>query len=129
MRAVARIQERNLTHNDIKIANILLTKRSGGEAVLADFELCKEDNNTLTERAGWTEGYVALEREKNRREVTLKTDMFSVGVVLTLSFYPMEIDRVEMRCAKSRKGPCRRTCQCSSIEQLNECKAIHVLRE
>ena len=129
MRAVARIQERNLTHNDIKIANIFLTKRTGGEAVLADFEMCKEDNNTLTERAGWTEGYLALEREKNKKEVTLKTDMFSVGVVLTLSFYPLEIDRVELQCVKNRKGPCKNRCQCPPAEALSKCKAIHVLRE
>ena len=108
LRAVARVHERELTHNDIKLENILITP--DGDAVLSDFELCKEDKgsytlltcNTAETIVGGTEYCMAEERmtAEGRRRPTDKADMYSVGVVMLLAFFPKEIERI-----KSTRAP------------------------
>merc|ERR1711968_435780 len=65
LRGVARIHEFKLTHNDIKLDNILIDH--GGEAVLTDFEMCREETGgTISysvSRVGGTLAYMAPERQ------------------------------------------------------------------
>ena len=110
LRAVARVHEFTLTHNDIKLDNILLTKFDrGGEAVLTDFEMCREDHGGSVSytgtRVGGTAAYMAPERQDgmpNANKPTLPSDMYSVGVVLLLAFAPQYIHQVEARDAGAR---------------------------
>jgi serine/threonine protein kinase len=112
----------------------LLTQRDNGEAVLADFELCKEATGALTETVEGTPVYMAAERKVNPRRVNAETDMYSVGVVLLLTFAPVHIKRVEEKCvgppqcmadADGMAGVCdcaeHRAFKCTPKAVLQEC--------
>lgn len=107
LRGVARIHEFKLTHNDIKLDNILIDH--GGEAVLTDFEMCREETGgTISysvSRVGGTLAYMAPERQigqPGEKQPTLPSDMFSVGVVLLMSFSPASIKKIEARQVRAK---------------------------
>jgi serine/threonine protein kinase len=105
LRAVARVHERELTHNDIKLENILITRE--GDAVLSDFELCREGRdkdslltvNTAETIVGGTGYCMAAERmtPEGKRRPTEASDMYSVGVVMLLSFFPSKIEEIKQK--------------------------------
>ncbi|XP_030071861.1 interleukin-1 receptor-associated kinase 4 isoform X2 [Microcaecilia unicolor] len=79
---VSFLHENNHTHRDIKSANILLNENFVPK--ISDFGLaraCGQLNNTvMTERIVGTTAYMAP--EALRGEITIKSDIFSFGVVL-----------------------------------------------
>ena len=94
LRAVDRVHQYRLTHNDIKLENILLTSTDARtcEAVLCDFELLREESGSAktsgaTTIIGGTQAYMAPERIMKKRP-SHASDMYSVGVVMLLSFSP-----------------------------------------
>ncbi|MFZ5916421.1 MAG: protein kinase domain-containing protein, partial [Chloroflexota bacterium] len=80
-RALHHAHGRGLIHRDIKPANILLT--SQGEAVLSDFgiaHMMESTRYTMTGVVG-TPDYMSPEQGQGQ-EVTLRTDIYSLGIVL-----------------------------------------------
>ncbi|MFW5712313.1 MAG: serine/threonine protein kinase [bacterium] len=77
--------DRGVVHRDIKPANILLSKR--GEVKLVDFGIATsaEDAESGLTREGMTLGspaYMAPEQFENTRNVDLRADIYSMGVML-----------------------------------------------
>lgn len=89
----------NFTHNDIKLDNVLLDRRSGKlEAVLCDFELLKEETTIASDgtvtQVGGTPAYMAPERMTANHRPTKESDMYSVGVLILFCFAPSRIKEV-----------------------------------
>ncbi len=77
--------DRDVVHRDIKPANILLSKR--GDVKLVDFGIATsaEDSESGLTREGMTLGspsYMAPEQFENTRNVDLRADIYSIGVML-----------------------------------------------
>lgn len=71
-----------VVHSDLKPANILYLEN--GDFVLIDLGFAKHlDNETITmgQAIMGTMGYIAPEQLKGRRHLTLRADMFSLGVL------------------------------------------------
>ena len=84
-RALKYAHDRGVVHRDIKPANILLSKR--GEVKLVDFGIATsaEDSEAGLTRDGMTLGspaYMAPEQFENTRNVDLRADIYSLGVML-----------------------------------------------
>ncbi len=84
-RALKYAHDRGVVHRDIKPANILLSKR--GEVKLVDFGIAtsSEDAESGLTREGMTLGspaYMAPEQFENTRNVDLRADIYSMGVML-----------------------------------------------
>lgn len=84
-KALKYAHDRNVVHRDIKPANILLSKR--GEVKLVDFGIATsaEDAESGLTREGMTLGspaYMAPEQFENTRNVDLRADIYSMGVML-----------------------------------------------
>ena len=84
-RALKYAHDREVVHRDIKPANILLSKR--GEVKLVDFGIATsaEDSESGLTREGMTLGspaYMAPEQFENTRNVDLRADIYSLGVML-----------------------------------------------
>jgi len=77
---LAAAHERNVLHRDLKPANVLID--GAGRAHLADFGLADfaDRRRGVSELAG-TPGYMAPEQQEGR-EVTTRTDVYALGLVL-----------------------------------------------
>ena len=106
LEAVRHIHGCKVSHNDIKLANILIHGDIGSEqAILCDFEFSSSDSGvSMSTVVGGSQGYVAPERSEGkmgftngdeRDEFYRRCDMFSVGVVLLLCHRPEKIKIVE----------------------------------
>jgi uncharacterized protein (TIGR02145 family) len=81
------VHSKGLIHRDTKPSNIMITK--SGSVKLLDFGIAKNTDDTLLdytqtkefERMG-TLGYMSPEQLKNTKNVTYRTDIYSLGVVL-----------------------------------------------
>eukprot|EP01047_Picozoa_sp_COSAG01_P010595 COSAG01_NODE_452_length_16879_cov_474.367223_9_plen_228_part_00 len=72
---------------------------------------------------------MAPERKRNPRRVNVETDMYSVGVVLLLTFAPKHIKRVEERCV-GPQGGCMGDGNCDCAEtRAFQCTPAAVLLE
>ena len=80
---LAYLENQNLSHRDVKPANILITDRQNPVAVLTDFGLVKSD--------GITPGYAAPERFIQNGTVLAKSDIFSLGVTLLNCFFDSDV--------------------------------------
>ena len=85
--ALAHAQSQNVVHRDVKPANILLT---GGHALLADFGVAKAvagvaGQEVLTDSGlqPGTAAYASPEQAAGSREVDHRSDIYSLGCVLT----------------------------------------------
>ena len=85
--AVGYVHEQNLVHRDIKPSNFMITPK--GQIKLLDFGIAK---NTDTNSADYTQTgttqnmgtpmYMSPEQVKSTKDVTLQSDIYSLGVVL-----------------------------------------------
>ena len=85
--AVGYVHEQNLVHRDIKPSNFMIN--SEGQVKLCDFGIAK---NTDTQSSDYTQTgtthsmgtpmYMSPEQIKSTKEVTLQSDIYSLGVVL-----------------------------------------------
>src|SRR5688572_3323685 len=77
---LAAAHDRNVLHRDLKPANVLIDGR--GRAHLADFGLANlTDERRETREVAGTPGYMAPEQLEGR-EVTTRTDVYALGLVL-----------------------------------------------
>lgn len=137
----------NTVHRDLKPENILLTRigrRSSGEAEakatkggtvvkLADFGLAKNLNSdsmnlTRTGQVMGTPVYMSPEQCRNTKNVTIKTDMYAIGVMLfemVTGNPPFDHDNIydimTMHCTKDPKFPKRMN---ADIKQICE-RCLH----
>lgn len=133
LQVVCGLRAANTVHRDLKPENILLTKvgrRSTGEAEakatkggtvvkLADFGLAKDINSdsmnlTRTGQVMGTPVYMSPEQCRNTKNVTIKTDMYAIGVMLyemVSGKPPFDHDNIydimTMHCTKDPKFPKR----------------------
>ncbi len=133
VQVVRGLRAANTVHRDLKPENILLTKigrRSTGEAEakatkggtvvkLADFGLAKNINSdsmnlTRTGQVMGTPVYMSPEQCRNTKNVTIKTDMYAIGVMLfemVTGNPPFDHDNIydimTMHCTKEPKFPKR----------------------
>ena len=87
LEAVGYVHEQNLVHRDIKPSNFMITPK--GQIKLLDFGIAK---NTDTQSSDYTQTgttqnmgtpmYMSPEQIKNTKDVTLQSDIYSLGVVL-----------------------------------------------
>ena len=87
LEAVGYVHEQNLVHRDIKPSNFMITPK--GQIKLLDFGIAK---NTDTQSADYTQTgtsqnmgtpmYMSPEQIKSTKDVTLQSDIYSLGVVL-----------------------------------------------
>ena len=85
--SVGYVHEQNLVHRDIKPSNFMITPK--GQIKLLDFGIAK---NTDTQSADYTQTgttqnmgtpmYMSPEQIKSTKDVTLQSDIYSLGVVL-----------------------------------------------
>ena len=77
---LAAAHDRKVLHRDLKPANVLIDGR--GRAHLADFGLANlTDQRRETREVAGTPGYMAPEQQEGR-EVTTRTDVYALGLVL-----------------------------------------------
>ena len=83
LQAVERMHSAGVTHNDMKLENVLLTE-GGEDAVLSDFELSNSTGGaTTTFVGGGTPAYMALERTPpTNAKPTPASDMYDLCEVL-----------------------------------------------
>lgn len=82
--AIAALWEQRIVHRDIKPANIMLRK-GRGEAVLIDLGFARhlaEPSLTAHGATYGTPGYMSPEHARYIRQLTCKSDVFALGVVL-----------------------------------------------
>jgi serine/threonine-protein kinase len=87
LEAVGYVHEQNLVHRDIKPSNFMITPK--GQIKLLDFGIAK---NTDTQSSDYTQTgtsqnmgtpmYMSPEQIKSTKDVTLQSDIYSLGVVL-----------------------------------------------
>ena len=87
LEAVGYIHEQNLVHRDIKPSNFMITPK--GQIKLLDFGIAKNLNKTSIEytiteqhQIMGTVMYMSPEQVKSTKDVTLQSDIYSLGVVL-----------------------------------------------
>ena len=81
------IHERHIAHSDIKLENICLSK--DGIAKLVDFGLSRYFKRDCVSGFYGTPGYVDI-YTANNKQVCIKSDIYSLGIVLFESFFIMD---------------------------------------
>ena len=87
LEAVGYVHEQNLVHRDIKPSNFMITPK--GQIKLLDFGIAKniDTNSADYTQTGTTQNmgtpiYMSPEQIKSTKDVTLQSDIYSLGVVL-----------------------------------------------
>ena len=142
LQVVCGLRAANTVHRDLKPENILLTKvgrrsstgeaeakaTKGGTVVkLADFGLAKDINSdsmnlTRTGQVMGTPVYMSPEQCRNTKNVTIKTDIYAIGVMLyemVTGKPPFDHDNIydimTMHCTKEPKFPKRMNADIKAI--------------
>lgn len=82
--AVAYLHQRRIIHNDLKPANILVS-RNGDHIKLIDFGLCDDDAHYEIKTPGYSEGFAAPELKGDRKSDE-RSDIYSLGIIMRLIF-------------------------------------------
>jgi serine/threonine protein kinase len=80
--AIEILWQRRIVHRDVKPANIV---DAGNRYVLVDVGFCRHldrSNLTLVGQTAGTSGYMSREQAQGRRNLTIHSDIFSLGVTL-----------------------------------------------
>jgi tRNA A-37 threonylcarbamoyl transferase component Bud32 len=81
--ALVHVHEAGILHRDLKPSNLMVTK--DGIVKLTDFGIAKDLDQTQITSANFTVGtaaYMSPEQCRGQREITHKTDLYSLGIVL-----------------------------------------------
>jgi serine/threonine protein kinase len=81
--ALQHVHEAGYVHRDIKPSNFMITKN--GDIKLADFGIAKDKNSTVFTETGIQMGtpmYMSPEQIKSFKDVDLRSDIYSLGIVL-----------------------------------------------
>lgn len=81
--AIGALWEKRIVHRDIKPSNILVA--SPGAYVLIDLGVARHLDETSLTKDGYTwgtAGYMSPEQANTRKDLTCKSDVFSLGIVL-----------------------------------------------
>lgn len=81
--AIRAMWERRAVHRDLKPANIML--RDDGRACVIDLGLARHVDKSSVTQMGYTAGtfgYMSPEQAKAARDLTCKSDLFALGVIL-----------------------------------------------
>jgi len=81
--ALDHVHRAGILHRDLKPSNLMMTK--DGTVKLTDFGIAKDLDQTQITSANFTVGtaaYMSPEQCKGQREITHKTDLYSLGVVM-----------------------------------------------
>lgn len=84
LNALEYLHGRGIVHNDLKPENILIT-RNGDNLKLIDFGLSDDDAHYLMKTPGCTPSFAAPELQ-NDRQSDVRSDIYSVGVLMQLLF-------------------------------------------
>ena len=107
--ALAFVHSHQVVHNDLKPANILIT-RNGHNVKLIDFGYADSDSNR-DKATGGTEAFAAPELA-NREQTDVTSDIFSLGFVIK-ALFPHRYGGVVRKC--QRKEASRRYQQVSEV--------------
>ena len=81
--ALQHVHEAGYVHRDIKPSNFMITNK--GDIKLADFGIAKDKNSTVFTETGIQMGtpmYMSPEQIKSSKDVDLRSDIYSLGIVL-----------------------------------------------
>lgn len=81
--AIGAMWERRAVHRDLKPANIML--RDNGRACVIDLGLARHVDRSSVTQMGYTAGtfgYMSPEQANAARELTCKSDLFALGIIL-----------------------------------------------
>lgn len=79
--AVGCLHKRGVVHNDLKPENILVTN-NGHSLKLIDFGLASDDAHYLLKTPGCTYAYAAPELRTGNGEVSVRSDIYSLGIIM-----------------------------------------------
>lgn len=94
--AVAYIHSHQVIHRDLKPQNILVT-RNGQHVKVIDFGLSDTDSYAVFKQPAGTKRYVSPEQQQSGKLVDLRSDIYSLGVILS-DLFPNKYRAVAKRC-------------------------------
>ncbi len=110
---VAYIHSHQVIHRDLKPRNILVT-RNGQHVKVIDFGLSDTDSYTIFKQPAGTKRYVSPEQLQSGSYVDLRSDIYSIGVIIS-DMFPRKYGSVAKRCCE--QDPSKRF---ASVAQLKE---------
>lgn len=111
--AVAYIHTHQVIHRDLKPQNILVT-RNGQHVKVIDFGLSDTDSYAVFKQPAGTKRYVSPEQQQSGKPVDLRSDIYSLGVVIS-DLFPDKYRSVVKRCCASEPAG-----RFDSVAQLQE---------
>lgn len=94
--AVAYIHSHQVIHRDLKPQNILVT-RNGQHVKVIDFGLSDTDSYAVFKQPAGTKRYVSPEQQQSGKLVDLRSDIYSLGVILS-ELFPEKFHSVVKKC-------------------------------
>lgn len=94
--AVAYIHTHQVIHRDLKPQNILVT-RNGQHVKVIDFGLSDTDSYAVFKQPAGTKRYVSPEQQQSGKPVDLRSDIYSLGVILS-ELFPEKFHSVVKKC-------------------------------